>query len=190
LLLIGSYDDVIHKGTRDLHVLAAEVALSDQTLHLRNSYSAVEMCSGRQGKILSEESFIFHRDVAALVSACAADDCNVDGKGSIQKEFLVVDRNQLNEIIRGPLALLAAAMSRIDERVKPRARQKPRPTGSYIAGELRKSSLRKGVGFDFIRNSQGGESRTVVETAADHPSNKSGIRQFIESSRFPIADRD
>ena len=89
------------------------------------------------------QRLLFHRDVAVGIGGGAANDADIDRECAIEKKFFAVDLDQPDEIVLGAFVDLAAAVTRIDERSEPDAREMPRPLRGDVAEQVRDDALGK-----------------------------------------------
>ena len=161
----------IHQHAGNLHLARIEHAVSADALHLHDDETIGVLRGHRQRKIVERQRLAFHGDVAAQVGGGAAEQRHRDGKGFVEKPFLVIDLHDAHQFVGGAVVDLATLLAGIDECTQSHLGQRARPVSGDVAEQLAQGSQRQVVGLDAAfhrhRGEFGHESPMPADRALD-----------------------
>ena len=111
---VGDYN-VIDVNPGDFYEARVQVAVFDNLFNLNDDDTAAVMNCLGYGRIFQRSYFFFHRNIAAFVGICTAQEGDVDWECRVEKLFLSFDFQQFYNVFLCNVIELAAALTRIEE---------------------------------------------------------------------------
>jgi hypothetical protein len=128
-----------------------------------------------------------NRAVSVLIAVRSADKYNIDRKCLVEKLFLSVDLDELNDILCRLLVQFSALISRIHEGVQSDMSDRSDLVSGDITVHLSNNALRNIVCLDLVRERQVAELRSAVPVSADHTLNHALVTEVITARAVAMA---
>ena len=95
------YDDVVDIDTRDFDHARVEAAVSNDVFDLDDDFTATVVDGLGDGSAFERPDFFVHGDVARFIGISTAEESYVDREGRVEKLFVTVDFDQLDQVFFG-----------------------------------------------------------------------------------------